>query len=81
MTDAHDAATHLRGRVVVITGAGGGFGKLIAELAAARGARVVVSDIDEAGDAERADILGRRVVQLYKAFPRGDLRFKMHQVI
>jgi NADP-dependent 3-hydroxy acid dehydrogenase YdfG len=37
---------HLSGRVVVITGAGGGFGKLVAERAAARGAKVVVADID-----------------------------------
>lgn len=39
---------HLAGRVVVVTGAGGGFGKLIVEMAAARGARVVAADVDEA---------------------------------
>ena len=39
--------SHLAGRVVAITGAGGGFGKLMAELAAARGAKVVLGDIDE----------------------------------
>ena len=33
--------------MVAITGAGGGFGKLIAEMAAARGAKVVLGDIDE----------------------------------
>ncbi len=37
---------HLAGRVVVVTGAGGGFGRLIVEMAAARGARVVAADID-----------------------------------
>ncbi|HEU5083779.1 MAG TPA: SDR family NAD(P)-dependent oxidoreductase [Acidimicrobiales bacterium] len=42
------ASSHLPGRVVVITGAGGGFGKLMAEMAAARGAKVVLGDIDEA---------------------------------
>lgn len=41
-------SSHLPGRVVVITGAGGGFGKLMAEMAAARGAKVVLGDIDEA---------------------------------
>lgn len=46
-------AGHLDGRVVVVTGAGGGFGKLIAEQAAARGAKVVLGDID-AGAAEAA---------------------------
>lgn len=39
---------HLPGRVVVITGAGGGFGKLMAEMAAERGAKVVLGDVDEA---------------------------------
>jgi NADP-dependent 3-hydroxy acid dehydrogenase YdfG len=39
---------HLGDRVVAITGAGGGFGKLMAEMAAARGAKVVLGDIDEA---------------------------------
>lgn len=39
---------HLTGRVVVITGAGGGFGKLVAGRAAARGAKVVIADIDGA---------------------------------
>lgn len=38
--------SHLSDRVVVVTGAGSGFGRLIARGAAARGARVVVSDID-----------------------------------
>jgi NADP-dependent 3-hydroxy acid dehydrogenase YdfG len=40
--------SHLTDRVVAITGAGGGFGKLMAEMAAARGAKVVLGDIDEA---------------------------------
>ena len=39
--------SHLQDRVVAITGAGGGFGKLVAEMAAARGAKVVLADIDE----------------------------------
>ena len=34
--------------VVVITGAGGGFGRSLAEMTAARGARVVASDVDGA---------------------------------
>lgn len=38
--------SHLDGRVVVITGAGGGFGALMAAMAAERGAKVVVADID-----------------------------------
>lgn len=38
---------YLDGKVIVITGAGGGFGRLVAEMTAARGARVVAADIDE----------------------------------
>ncbi|GAA1712884.1 SDR family NAD(P)-dependent oxidoreductase [Dietzia cercidiphylli] len=40
---------HLSGKVVIITGAGGGFGKLIAEKCAAGGAHVVGVDIDAEG--------------------------------
>lgn len=43
-----DLEGHLRGRVVVVTGGGGGFGRLIAEMSAARGAHVVVGDLDGA---------------------------------
>ena len=42
-------ANHVAGKVVVITGAAGGFGQLVARKCAARGARVVASDVDEAG--------------------------------
>ncbi len=44
--------SHLQERVVMITGAGGGFGRLVASKAAARGARIVACDIDEAALAE-----------------------------
>ena len=40
---------HIRGKVIVITGAGGGFGRLVAQRCAARGARIVAADVDEAG--------------------------------
>ena len=42
-------ANHLEGRVIVITGAGGGFGRLVAQKTAARGAKIVASDVDRAG--------------------------------
>ena len=48
---------HLEGRVVVITGGAGGFGRLLAAGAAARGARVVVGDVDQAGLDEVVDEL------------------------
>ncbi|MCO5319834.1 MAG: SDR family NAD(P)-dependent oxidoreductase [Microthrixaceae bacterium] len=59
---------HLEGRVVVITGAAGGFGRLLANGAAARGAKVVVSDVDQGGvdevvaalTAEGAEAIGVR---------------------
>lgn len=41
--------SHLSDRVVAVTGAAGGFGRLIAEMAGARGARVVLADVDGDG--------------------------------
>lgn len=41
--------SHIAGKSIVITGAGGGFGRLIATKAAAAGARVACGDIDQAG--------------------------------
>lgn len=43
---------HIAGKAIVITGAGGGFGRLVAQKAAARGARVTCGDIDEAAARE-----------------------------
>ncbi len=43
---------HVEGKVIVITGAGGGFGRLVTQKCAARGARIVAADIDEAALAE-----------------------------
>lgn len=39
-------ADHLSGKSIVITGAGGGFGRLVAQKAAARGAKVTLGDIN-----------------------------------
>jgi len=48
--------TNLDGRVVVITGAGSGIGRSLALLAARRGARLALSDVNEAGLAETAKL-------------------------
>lgn len=40
-------SNHVEGRTIVVTGAAGGFGRLVAQKTAARGARVVVADVDE----------------------------------
>lgn len=45
-------SSHLVGKVVVITGAGGGFGRALAQQTSARGAHVVALDVD--GDAAAA---------------------------
>jgi NADP-dependent 3-hydroxy acid dehydrogenase YdfG len=37
---------HVNEKVIVITGAGSGFGRLVAQMTATRGARVVASDVD-----------------------------------
>lgn len=39
-------ASHVDGRVIIITGAAGGFGRLVAQKTAARGARVVAADVN-----------------------------------
>ena len=45
--------SHLKDRVVMITGAGSGFGALLAEGSLARGAKVVALDLSKAGMARR----------------------------
>ena len=53
------AMSHLEGRTVVITGAGGGFGRLLAARAAARGASIGACDLDgDALDALAAELAG-----------------------
>ena len=47
-------ADHVAGKVVVITGAASGFGRLLSVKAAARGARIVGGDVNAAGLADTA---------------------------
>jgi NAD(P)-dependent dehydrogenase (short-subunit alcohol dehydrogenase family) len=51
----------LNGRVVAITGAGGGIGRELALLAASRGAQLALSDWNEVGLAETVSLLGDEV--------------------
>lgn len=41
-------ADHIQGKTIIITGAAGGFGRLVAQKTGARGARVVAADVNEA---------------------------------
>ncbi len=52
--------TSLAGRVVVITGGASGIGAVTARLCAARGARVVIGDVDDA----KGEALARELTQL-----------------
>ncbi len=56
---------HVEGKVVVVTGAASGFGRIVAQMVAARGAAVVAADVDEVGLQATADAItaaGGRVV-------------------
>ncbi|MFB2553182.1 SDR family NAD(P)-dependent oxidoreductase [Ensifer soli] len=54
----------LDGKVVIITGAASGQGKVAAELFAEQGAKVVVADIDEAGATRVADAIGGAAIRV-----------------
>ncbi|MDO8839076.1 MAG: SDR family oxidoreductase [Parvibaculum sp.] len=48
---------HVKGKTIVVTGAAGGFGRLICRKAAARGANVVCGDVNEEGLAETVKLV------------------------
>jgi NADP-dependent 3-hydroxy acid dehydrogenase YdfG len=56
MTGNGSESDHIRGKVIVVTGAGSGFGRLTSRMAAARGASIVATDVD--GDAVAATAAG-----------------------
>ena len=47
----------LEGKVSIITGGGGGMGRVAAQLFAAQGAKVVVAEYSEAAGAETVDLV------------------------
>jgi NADP-dependent 3-hydroxy acid dehydrogenase YdfG len=47
MVEYEGSGEHLTGKVVLVTGAGSGFGALVSEMLAAHGAKVVLSDLNE----------------------------------
>lgn len=49
---------HIEGKVIVVTGAASGFGRLVCEKTAALGAKVVCADVNEAGLTETAESIG-----------------------
>ena len=51
--------SYIEGKVIVITGAASGFGRLISEKVTARGAKVVAADVNEAGLASLVEELNQ----------------------
>ena len=51
-------SNHVAGKSIVITGAGGGFGRLVSQKTAALGARLTCADIDAAAAEEAEDTDG-----------------------
>lgn len=56
MAGSESETDHIRGKVIVVTGAGSGFGRLTSQMAAARGASIVATDVD--GDSAAATAAG-----------------------
>jgi len=50
-------ADHVRGKTIIVTGAASGFGRLISEKAAARGAKLVCADVDRAALEETVEAI------------------------
>ncbi|MCA8899533.1 MAG: SDR family NAD(P)-dependent oxidoreductase, partial [Hyphomonas sp.] len=48
---------HVKGKVIVVTGGGGGFGRLISQQAGARGAKMVCADINDDAAKETAELV------------------------
>src|SRR4051812_21357227 len=65
------AMRELRGKACLITGAGSGIGKATAQAAAAKGARLVLTDVDAAALDEAAAALGPAVLA-HRAFDIAD---------
>ena len=59
----------LDGRVALVTGGGSGIGRATALVLGARGASVVVADVDEASAKETAELIGARRAHAARCAP------------
>ncbi|MBF6469601.1 SDR family oxidoreductase [Nocardia beijingensis] len=73
--------TELKDKRVFVTGSGAGIGKAIAALFAERGARVVVSDIDEESAAQAAEQIGAAGVANCDVTDEGQVQVAISQAL
>lgn len=85
MTTYDGAGEHLTDKVILVTGAGSGFGALVSRMVAAHGAKVVLTDINEAGMQETLSEIeeagGRGLAVRADVTSQEDMNVAVHEAV